>query len=239
MIEERLNLIRLNIEKVKEKIHLTAVNSGRNPDSIELIAVTKGKTAQIVKAVTEFGINRIGESFIKEALFKIELLADYPIQWHMIGSIQSGKGKNIAANFDVVHSVDKLKTAEEINKFALKYERKIPVYLELNVSGEEKKHGWLSRNQEELNLILIDIEKILELSALDVKGLMTMAPFDANDIELKKIFSSLRKIRDKLEKKLSISLPELSMGMSSDYKIAIAEGATIVRIGTSIFGKRS
>ena len=239
MNEEQLNLIRQNIEKIKENIFHTAQQAGRNPELIELVAVTKGKTAEVVKAVAEFGVSRIGESFLKEALFKIELLADYPIQWHMIGPIQSGKGRNIAANFDVVHSVDKLTSAEGIHKFALGYERKIPVYLELNVSGEETKHGWDARNQDSWNLILPDIERILDLSALHVKGLMTMAPYSLNPEDARPYFKRLRQARDYLSERFPAgNIEGLSMGMSGDYEVAIEEGATILRIGSALVGYR-
>jgi len=142
MESEQKESIRRNIESVLERIDNSAKTAGRDASGIKLIAVTKKKPAHIIKSLVELGIHRIGESYLNEALFKIDLLKELNIEWHMIGAIQKGKEKAMAANFAEVHSVDDKNMAIRLNKFARLNERKLPVYLEFNVSGEESKHGW-------------------------------------------------------------------------------------------------
>jgi len=231
--------IRNNIDKVLDRIQKTAGAAGRDPENISLIAVTKKKSAAIVKALVEYGIKDIGESYLKEALFKIDLLKDYDINWHMIGTIQRGKEKEISAKFSEVHSLDNKKIAHQLNKYANIYDRKLPVYLEFNVSGEQTKHGWGAWSEDLWPDLLPEIEEMLGFSNLEIRGLMTMAPYSNNPEDARPYFKRLRELRDYL----SLQFPaedfrELSMGMSGDYEVAIQEGATVLRIGSALVGPR-
>ena len=239
MENEQKETIRQNIETVLERIHNSAKTAGRDPDRITLIAVTKQKPALFVKNLAELGITRIGESYLKEALFKMGLLKDIKIEWHMIGTIQQGKEKDIVPNFAEVHSVDSIKTAISLNKYASLNERKLPVYLEFNVSGEESKHGWETWEDDRWDDLLPEMNEILDLSNLEVKGLMTMAPYSIDPQKARPFFQRLRKLQDYLTKEIPASnLADLSMGMSGDFEVAIEEGATVLRIGSALVGPR-
>lgn len=239
-MDEELELtIKENIEKVKERIQQAAKRSGREETAISMIAVTKQKSAAVVKALVENGVRKIGESYLQEAAFKIDLLEDYDIEWHMIGNIQRGKEKQIASRFQVVHSIGSRSTARNLNKSAALYEKILPVYLELNVSGEDTKQGWMIMDGQSPEMLLPEFEEILDYPSLDVLGLMTMAPYTLDPEEVRPYFKRMREIRDfLLDKMPSSSITELSMGMSGDFEVAIEEGATVVRIGSALVGPR-
>ncbi len=239
MVNEKNENIQNNVEVVLEKIQNSAKAAGRDPVGIALIAVTKQKPANVVKTLVDLGISQIGESYLKEASFKIDLLKEYQIEWHMIGSIQQGKEKEIAAKFAEVHSVESIKTAINLNKYAKLYERVLPLYLEFNVSGEETKHGWDAWNESLWKELLPDLNEVLDLQNICVKGLMTMAPYSSDPQDARPYFKRLRQLRDYLSRELPKSnLKELSMGMSGDFETAIEEGATVLRIGSALVGAR-
>lgn len=239
MDNEQTELIRQNIEVVLERIQSSAIAAGRDPRNITLVAVTKQKPASVVKTLSELGVKRIAESYLKEALFKIEILKEFNIEWHMIGAIQKGKEKEIAAKFMEVHSLESPKSAKRLDKFAKLYGRTLPVYLEFNVSGEETKHGWRAWNENQWPEFLPELSEILDLSSIEVKGLMTMAPYSVKPQNARPYFQRLRHLRDFLAREFPHSnLNGLSMGMSGDYEIAIEEGATILRIGSALVGPR-
>ncbi len=232
-------LIRERIEQIQERIDKAARKSGRNPAEIELIAVTKEKSAAVVKTLSENGISKIGESYLSEALFKINILADYKLEWHMIGNIQRGKETQIALNFAEVHSVGRLQIAKTLNKKAKQFKRILPVYLEFNVSGEDTKHGWNAWNESQWEQILPELDQILDFQSLAVKGLMTMAPYSVNPEAARPYFRKLRKLGDYLSRSYpAANLNGLSMGMSGDFETAIEEGATVLRIGSALVGPR-
>lgn len=236
---EQEQTIKNNIEKVKTRIQKAASRSGRNSTEIDLVAVTKQKSAAVVKILTENGVHKIGESYLKEATFKIELLDQLDIEWHMIGNIQRGKEKNIANLFQVVHSVGSQKTAAELNKQAAKIERVLPVYLELNVSGEITKQGWEARTEEDVTQMRPDFEEIQDYPNLNVIGLMTMAPYSSDPEFARPYFRRMREIRKYLTDIYpGANLAGLSMGMSGDFEVAIEEGATVLRIGSALVGSR-
>ena len=239
MEENQPEFIRKNIDDVKARIQHAAKNAGRDPGEITLVAVTKQKSAAVIKSLSEFGITHIGESYLKEALFKIDLFKDFPIEWHMIGAIQPGKEKTIAAKFAEVHSVENLKTANALNESALYNNKILPIYLEYNVSGEKTKHGWDAWNEKEWPGLMVNIEKILGFTNLKVKGLMTMAPYSSNAQDARPYFQKLRKLRDfMIEEIPGLKGMGLSMGMSGDFEVAIEEGATVLRIGSALVGPR-
>jgi len=239
MDNDQTEIIRQNIEVVLERIDISAKTAGRDPKNITLVAVTKQKPASVVKILSDFGIKRIAESYLKEALFKIELLKDLNIEWHMIGAIQHGKEKEIAAKFTEVHSLESTKTANKLDKYAKLYERTLPVYLEFNISGEETKHGLGAWNENQWSGLIPEVSEILDLSNIVVKGLMTMAPYSNNPQNARPYFQRLRQLRDYLSREFpGLNLNGLSMGMSGDYEVAIEEGATVLRIGSALVGHR-
>lgn len=239
MDETQAFKIKENIEKVQTRIHQAAARSGRDESEISLVAVTKQKSAAIVKLLAESGIRKIGESYLQEAEFKIDLLENLGIEWHMIGNIQRGKEKHIVHRFQVVHSVGSKATAKALNKFAAQIEMNLPVYLELNVSGESTKQGWIADEKDKLGELVPVFEEILDYPALNVLGLMTMAPYSDDPEDARPYFARMRKIRDRLQKEIpNSSVTNLSMGMSGDFEVAIEEGATVLRIGSALVGPR-
>ena len=232
-------LIRERIEQIQERIDKAAKRAGRNPAEIELISVTKGKSAAVVKTLLENGISKIGESYLNEALFKIKILADYELEWHMIGNIQHGKETQIALNFAEVHSVDRLQIAETLDKKASQFDRVLPVYLEFNVSGEETKHGWNAFEESQWEQMVPTLDRVINLPSLKIKGLMTMAPYSVNPEDARPYFKKLRKLRDYLSRNYpKANINGISMGMSGDFETAIEEGATVLRIGSALVGPR-
>ncbi|MBS1250789.1 MAG: Pyridoxal phosphate homeostasis protein [Chloroflexi bacterium] len=238
-MNEYTEKIQNNLKQVREKMTAAARSVGRDPDSIRLVVVTKGHSAVIVKYVVEAGVHTIGESYVKEAAFKIDLLGDYDIEWHMIGHIQSGKARHVAANFAYVHSLDRLELAQDLNKAAGEFSRHLPVLLECNVSGEETKHGWPAWDEERWPRLEEEIAPVMKMENLRVEGLMTMAPYHPDPENSRPYFQRLRRLRTYLTEAFPThDLAELSMGMSGDYEVAIQEGATMIRIGTAIVGPR-
>ena len=222
-----------NLLNVKERIKNVSIRSGRLPDSVRLVAVSKKISPEQIKTAIDGGALIFGENYIQEAQNKISLLGR-KVKWHFIGHLQSNKAKYAVELFDMIHSVDNYSLAEMLDKEAKKKAKTVPILIQVNISGEQTKHGL------DPGKIFKLIEKISILENLRIKGLMTMPPWSQNPEDSRPYFVSLRKLRDELEpaKPENVSLSELSMGMSSDFEVAIEEGATIVRIGTSIFGPR-
>ena len=228
-----------NIAKLKAEIAEAAVNAGRDPATITLVAVSKTYPAAAVEAAVRSGLADAGENRVQEAVPKIgevaELTGDRALRWHLIGHLQSNKAKQAVQNFDLIHSVDSERLAQEINKHAEVAGKKMSILIQVNVSGEGTKSGF------SIGEVKPAVEQILEeCPSVMIRGFMTMAPLDAPE-KARPVFKGLRELRDKLV--LEISHPqfaptELSMGMSNDYGVAIEEGATLLRIGTAIFGRR-
>ena len=231
--------LRNNLNIIQDRIKKASERTGRDPKEIQLVAVTKKKNALVIKELYEAGVYLIGESYVQEAAFKIDLLKDLDIEWHMIGPIQSGKEKVIAQRFAVVHSLDRLEIARKLNKEAEKYGRIVPVYLEFNTSGEASKHGWEAADRTKWPEILDDVKEILGMDALKILGLMTMAPYSSDPELSRPYFRLLRGFRDEINNTFPESnINGLSMGMSGDYEVAVEEGATILRIGSALVGLR-
>jgi pyridoxal phosphate enzyme (YggS family) len=226
-----MKYIQENLTKVRERIIVAAKKSGRDPQSVKLIAVSKTFPAEAVQSAYDVEQRLFGENKVKDLALKNATLPK-DIEWHMIGHLQSNKAKLAVENADYIHAVDSVKLLEKIDRLAGELERSPKVFLEINISGEESKFGAGSELAKELAQATTKCENIT------VAGLMTMAPFGVSEKELRFVFSSLRKLRENLEAEFDLDLPELSMGMSGDFEIAIEEGATMVRVGTSIFGKR-
>jgi len=239
MVNDAKNILKKQLELVQERINNAAVSVGRDPSTVNLTVVTKGKSAAIVKNLFELGVKTIGESYLKEALFKMDLLKDYNIDWHMIGTIQRSKVKSVLDHFTQIQSVDRFELAEEIARRADILKKTMPVYLELNLSGENTKHGWNVVSEKDLDLFFDDAGRMIEFGSIDVRGLMTMAPYTRDPEKSRPYFKQLREIKNKLEERQpNISGLGLSMGMSSDFEVAVEEGSTMLRIGSVIVGQR-
>ncbi|NJD59164.1 MAG: YggS family pyridoxal phosphate-dependent enzyme [Anaerolineales bacterium] len=232
--------IQENFYLVKEKVERAARQAGRNPEDVKLIVVTKTKPSELIKCVIEAGALDFGENYVEEAVPKIQTLANYPgLRWHMIGHLQSRKARDCCEYFHCLHSLDSLKLAERVNRFCVEIGKTLPVYLEFNVSGEDTKSGWDIQRQENWGNILPDIEHILRLPNLNVLGMMTMPPYSDDAEASRPYFQSLRKFQDYVISHLQlVGYNELSIGMSSDFDVAIQEGSTCVRIGQAILGPR-
>lgn len=229
-----------NLTRVREQV-LSATNSvGRKSEDIRLIVVTKGQPYEKVMEVIEAGAKFLGENYVEEAIPKIAETGEASgIEWHMIGHVQSRKARKVCEQFDWVQSVDSLRLAHRLNRFAKELEIKLPILLECNVSGEESKFGWRAWSELEWEQLAGEFAPILELENLSVHGLMTMPPFFANPENSRPFFIRLRNLREYLKLQFpGFGWTELSMGMSADFMVAIQEGATIIRVGTAILGER-
>ena len=222
------------IERVKKRIKDTAEACKRSMASIRLVAVSKTMPAEVVRDAIEAGILDLGENYIQEAKEKINTLAAYPVIWHFIGHLQSNKAKYAVRLFDLIHSVDSLKLAQELNKYAKKNDKIQAILIQVNVAKEASKSGVYVEDTVQL------LKEISRLENIAVKGLMTMPPYFNAPQKARPFFTALRELGDqiKMEAIPNISMAELSMGMTGDFEAAIEEGATIVRIGTAIFGDR-
>lgn len=232
--------IRENIEKASENIHKAALAAGRNPGEISMVVVTKGQPAEVIRAAHAAGAQIIGENYPNETVEKIESLGKLAgIEWHMIGHLQTRKARLVASHFDMFHALDSLRLAEKLDRAVGEAGKKLPVLLQFNVSGEDSKGGWAAWQESQWQGLVPEVEQILELSNLVVKGLMTMPPLDS-DIELiRPYFRRLRTLRDFLADCFpGVTYRDLSMGTSSDYRVAVEEGATYVRLGTAVIGPR-
>lgn len=221
-----MNLVE-NADLVRQQVE-TARNKANRRDQVNVIAVTKYVDVSTTEALVKTGIQHIGENRVDKFLEKYQALREYDLTWHLIGSLQRRKVKDVINLVDYFHALDSVKLAQEIQKRA---EHPIKCFLQVNISGEESKHGFAP---DELDDVLAEIA---QLDKIEIVGLMTMAPFEASQEELQDIFSKTHQLQKQLEKKQLKNMPfsELSMGMSRDFEVAIANGATYVRIGTSFF----
>ena len=217
---------------VRDALADAAREAGRNPEDVALVAVSKLHPASDIRALAETGQVDFGENYVQEALGKQEELADLDVNFHFIGGLQSNKAKFVAGNFTLVHSVDSRKLAQALHKKAESLGVVQDILIQVNIAGETQKSG-----------ITVDLlpqlaEEVMGFAGVRVVGLMTMPPFFNEPERARPVFSRLRQLRDELEKQLGSSLPHLSMGMTGDFVPAVQEGATMVRIGTRIFGAR-
>ncbi len=231
-----------NIQRVHERIAKACARSGHDPSEVTLVAVTKQQPVAAMLAAVAAGLQQLGENRVEEAARKIptvDAAASQPVTWHMVGHIQSRKAKQVAPLFDLVHSVDSLRLAQRLSRLAQARERDLPVLLEINISGEASKYGFAGYNWHKDETVRQQlwqaVSAIRALPRLELRGLMTMAPFGAEERVIRRVFADMSALRDSLD----ASLPELSMGMTDDYPIAIEEGATMIRVGRAIFGERN
>jgi hypothetical protein len=221
-----------NLERVREQIASAAAKSGRSADDVELVAITKTHPAEKVRDAIEAGQILFGENRVQEARAKIPELPSN-IRWHFVGHLQKNKVRQALPLFEMVHSVDSLPLAAEINRIAEEEGLYPRVLLEVNVAGEGTKFGFAPDQLRQ------QMDALMALLRISIEGLMCIPPLAVESENSRKFFVQIRELRDSLEKEFSMKLPQLSMGMTQDFPIGIEEGATMVRVGTAIFGERS
>ena len=224
-----------NISRVRERIAAACQRSGRWPDDVKLVAISKTFPPQSIRAAYEAGLRDFGENRVQEAAAKRPLLSDLSVTWHMVGHLQTNKAKAARELFHWVHSVDSLRLAQKLEQASAPESGRLPVLLEVNLGGEESKAGVGESEMIQL------AEQISRLATLEVRGLMVIPPFFDDPEQVRPYFRRLGELAQEIDTKniANVSMHELSMGMSHDFEIAIEEGATIVRVGTAIFGSRS
>src|SRR5256714_8280907 len=221
-----------NLERVRGQIAQAATKSGRAIDDIELVAISKTHEAAKVREAAEAGQTLFGESRVQEARVKIPELPSN-LRWHFVGHLQKNKIRQALSLFEMIHSVDSLALAQDINRIAEEEGFYPRVLLEVNVAGEGSKFGFAPDDLRE------QMEALLGVPRLSIEGLMCIPPLAVESQDSRKFFVQVRELRDSLEKEFNMKLPQLSMGMTQDFPIGIQEGATLVRVGTAIFGERS
>jgi PLP dependent protein len=225
--------LRENIARVQDAIAEAALRAGRTPDAVDLVAVSKTRSAHEVAEAAVLGLHHFGENRVQEAADKIPeaaRLAGFPLEWHLIGHLQRNKVRTALPLFALVESVDGLRLAEAIDQRA---ETPVAVLLEVYVGDDPSRPGFRPADLRE------QIDALVRLSRLEIRGLMTVAPIGLDPAATESAFARVRELRDELAaNQVGLRLPELSMGMSEDYRLAIAQGATIVRVGRAIFGAR-
>ena len=223
-----------NLASIQERISKAALRADRDPAAIRLVAVSKTVSAESIQQAIAAGVTILGENYVQEARNKIARIGKQ-VEWHFIGHLQSNKAKYAVELFSMVHSVDRLSLAEELDQEANKQGKIVPVLIQVNISGEESKSGIDPQGTLQL------LERIAALQHLAVHGLMAMPPWFEDPEDARPYLNALRKLREELANKKihGVSLQELSMGMSGDFEVAIEEGATLVRVGTAIFGPRN
>ncbi|MCA1743187.1 MAG: YggS family pyridoxal phosphate-dependent enzyme [Desulfovibrionales bacterium] len=221
-----------NLHNVKKKIQNALNRCGDPHRQVTLVAVSKKQPIDKIQGLMHAGQTDFGESYVQEAIPKIEQLAEPSVLWHFIGSLQTKKARNIAGRFKLIHSVDSLKLAQGLHKKAKSLDLIQPVLIQVNIANEKQKSGV---PLEELPGLA---GEILTMKHLRLDGLMLMPPFFDDPEKARPYFSGLRRCRDQLQQELKVTLPHLSMGMSGDFEVAVEEGATLVRVGTALFGAR-
>ena len=219
----RLATIAERVAHVRQRVERAAERAGRSPADITIVAVSKSVSPQAIEEAVAAGIAHVGENRVQEAAAKIPGLRGLPVTWHLVGHLQTNKAKTALELFDIIHSVDSLHLAEALSH---RSQRPLPVLLEVNVAGEASKFGFPPDE------VAAAAQAVARLPRLDLRGLMTVAPFVKDPETARPVFRELRRLRD------ALGLAELSMGMSDDFEVAIEEGATLVRIGRAIFSER-
>jgi hypothetical protein len=220
-----------NFAAVQDRIRAACARVGRDPASVTIVAVSKGHPPEVVRAAADLGQAIFGENKVQEAKAKIPLCPSR-LRWHMIGHLQTNKCRDAVHLFEMIHGVDSLHLALELQKQAEKASRTLPVLLEVNLAGEASKFGYTPDG------LLRELPQINALPRLEVHGLMTMAPWTLEPEKVRPMFRAARELKQRCEEALGVSLPHLSMGMTGDFEVAIEEGATLVRVGTALFGER-
>jgi PLP dependent protein len=217
---------------IRERIARAAGRSGRSPDDVTLVAVTKAHPIEAVEAALSQGLFDLGENRTEELAWKRATVEDGRARWHMIGHVQRRRAPGLVGVADLVHSVDSVRLGERLSKAAVEAGRVVPILVQVNTSGEASKSGFQGGGLED------DVLRVLALPGLEVRGLMTMAPFTSDEAWLRRTFEGVRILQEELRAFEGYCGDHLSMGMTNDFEIAIEEGSTMIRIGTALFGKR-
>jgi hypothetical protein len=227
--------IKENVAQVQQQMAAACRRSGRGPDDVKLVAISKAFPAQSIRAAYEAGLRDFGENRVQEAAAKRPALSDLSITWHMVGHLQTNKARAARELFHWVHSVDSFRLAQKLDQAPSSGGGRLPVLLEVNLGGEDSKAG-----VGESEIIQL-AEQISQLATLEIRGLMVIPPFFDDPEQVRPYFRRLRELAEETDAKniANVSMRELSMGMSHDFQVAIEEGATLVRVGTAIFGARS
>jgi pyridoxal phosphate enzyme (YggS family) len=220
-----------NLATVRQRIEHVCLRAGRDPASVTLVAVSKSQSPESVRGLAEAGQVLFGENRIQEAKAKIPLCASH-LHWHMIGHLQSNKSRDAVHWFEMIESVDSLSLAQELDKRADQAAKTLPILLEVNVAGESSKFGYPP------DRLRSELPALNQLRRLEIHGLMTVAPYVTDPEKVRPVFRRLRGLKGECEAVLGAPLRHLSMGMSGDFEVAIAEGATLVRIGSALIGDR-
>lgn len=226
-----MNDLPARLQAIRDRIHTAAVRCGRDPATVELLAVSKTHPVEVIREAVEAGQLLFGENKVQEILAKAPQLPA-GLHWHLIGHLQSNKVRKVLPLVKAIHSIDSVDLARDVNRIATELGLTPKVYLEVNLAEESTKHGF---KVEEARASL---EALHALDRLNIQGLMCIPPFEADPELSRPYFTRLRELRDELEQSGGKPLPLLSMGMSHDFEIAIEEGATLVRVGTALFGER-
>jgi PLP dependent protein len=222
------------IDRIRGRIRQAAIASGREPNSVRLIAASKSIPLEGLQLAIEAGVEIFGENYIQDAIKKIEALANFPVRWHFIGHLQSKKAKSAVRYFELIHTVDSIKLAVALDQAAKKINKVQDILIQVNISGEATKSG------VSVEEVLFLIKDISSLGNLRISGLMTMPPYFDDPEKSRPFFKALAQLKQDMDKQAipHVFMKELSMGMTDDFETAISEGATLVRIGTGIFGER-
>ncbi len=235
-----------NIRRVHDRVAAACIRANRDPDEVTLVGISKLKTVDEIVGAIDAGLQHIGENRVEEAISKIPLVrarTSRPVTWHMVGHVQSRKARQVVDCFDVAQSVDSVRLARRLSRFAAEKGRELDALLEINVSGEASKYGFRGynwyRDAAVRSGLLEAIDEVTQLPNLKARGLMTMAPFGVDEATIRRVFADLYSLREELQTVAGARLPVLSMGMTDDFELAIEEGATMVRVGRAIFGARA
>ena len=231
MIYDRFVSLPENLNSIQQRIRAACDRCDREPNSVTLLTVAKTQPPEIVSAAAGLGLSLFGENKVQEAKAKIPLCPG-KLRWHFIGHLQSNKCRDAVQLFSMIQSVDSLPLAQEINRRADEAAKTMPVLLEVNLAGEASKFGYRPER------LLAELKEINSLARIEIHGLMTVPPWSSDAENSRPHFRRLRELKTQCEEILGAPLPHLSMGMSGDFEVAIEEGATIVRIGTALFGPR-
>jgi len=225
--------IKENYLKIIDRVYKACEKSRRKPEEIKILGAAKRQSPEKIKLAFELGVKLIGENYVQEAEKKILALKELPIEWHFIGRLQINKVKRAITLFSLIQTLDRINLAQEIQKQAEKRNLVVPVFIEVNVGKEPTKGGVEPEKLEEF------IEEIKKFNRIKVKGLMCLPPYEENPEKVRPYFKKMREIFEKVKPYMNSEFKELSMGTSNDFHIAIEEGATIIRIGEALFGKRN
>jgi PLP dependent protein len=220
-----------SLEAVRARIAAACQRAGRDTSSVTLLAVTKTQPPEVVAEAAKAGLNLFGENKVQEAKAKIPLCPGH-LRWHMIGHLQSNKCRDAVALFEMIQSVDSLHLAQEVSRRAEQEGKTMPILLEVNAVGEASKFGYPPKQ------LLAELNQVNALPRIEVHGLMTVPPWTTDPEKVRPVFRQMRELKAQCEQILGAPLPHLSMGMTGDFEVAIEEGATIIRVGTALFGAR-